>query len=100
MDGYGLEAQLQGSLVAGVAHDDDPVLVHDQRLPEAELADGRGHGIDAWVVDPRVVFVRPDRVYRTFFDEHVFLPCSEKPGRKRPITKSRPAMSNRLERPH
>ena len=44
MDGDFGKAQAQGGLVAGVADDNDAVLVQDERLAEAELLDGAGYG--------------------------------------------------------
>ena len=48
VDGDLGQAQLQGGLVAGVADDDDAVLVHDDRLAEAELLDRAATASTAW----------------------------------------------------
>src|SRR5947209_5224549 len=53
-----------------MAHDDDAVLIHHDRLAEAELADGGSDGVDGGVVDARVVDVRPNGGQRAQFDLH------------------------------
>jgi hypothetical protein len=70
VDRHGLQAQLEGGLVAGVADDDDALLVHHDRLAEAERLDGGGHGVHGRVVQARVVLVRADRGDGPFFDLH------------------------------
>ncbi len=55
MDGHGLQAQLERGLVARVAGDDDVVLIHDDRLTKAELANGGGHGRHGVIVAAGVV---------------------------------------------
>jgi hypothetical protein len=76
VDGNLRHAQLQRRLVARVADDDDAVLVHDTRLAEPELLDGRGDGVHGGVVEPRVVVIGPDRPDRTHLHLHVVSPFS------------------------
>jgi hypothetical protein len=65
VDGDLLQPQHQGGLVARVADDDHALLVHDDRLAEAEFPDRRDDGVHGGVVDPRVVLVRADAAGRT-----------------------------------
>jgi hypothetical protein len=51
-----------------VADDDHVLFIDNDWFPKSVLPDRRGHGIDAGVVDPRVVLVRPDRADRAFDD--------------------------------
>jgi hypothetical protein len=60
VDRHLLQSKLQRGLVAGVADEDDAVLVHHDRLAETVGADGRRHGIDGGVVVTRIVPVRSD----------------------------------------
>jgi hypothetical protein len=60
VDGHLRQAELLRRLVAGMADYDHEVHVHDDRLAEAKLADGAGHGLDSVVVDARVLVVGPD----------------------------------------
>jgi hypothetical protein len=50
-------------------NDNDLGIDHDGLSP-AELSDGRGHGIDGGIVEPRVVLVGTDASYRSHFDVH------------------------------
>src|SRR5439155_4706045 len=45
-------------LITGVADHDHAVLVHDDRLAEAECLDGFGHGGDRVIVVPRIAGIR------------------------------------------
>lgn len=70
VDGHLFEPELLGRLVAGVADDDDAVGVHDNRLAEAELADGGGDRLDRLVVETRVARVGADVGELAEFDLH------------------------------
>ena len=90
VDGDRLQPQLQGGLVAGVADDDDALLVHDDGLAEAELLDRGGDGVHGGVVEAGVVLVRADAGDRSHFDVHA---CSSVggPARSRPRDGGPPA---------
>jgi hypothetical protein len=68
-----LQAKLYCRLVAGVADDNDTGLVHDDRLAEAEFADGGGDGVHASVIQTGITLVWPDTAKRTHFYVHVQL---------------------------
>src|SRR5262249_48659035 len=58
---------------------DDAFLIDNDWLPEPELPDRRGDGIDRGIVEARVVRVRLDRANGAHFDLHgLFLFCVPK----------------------
>src|SRR5690349_7046308 len=53
-----------------MAHDNDVLLVHDDRLAEAELPNRGGHRIDGGVIHTGIIFIRFDGAKRAHFDVH------------------------------
>src|SRR5262249_28980834 len=69
-----LGADVGCRLVGGGPDKKDPRLIHDERLPKAERANGGGDGINGSVVEARVILIGSDAAQRTHFYMHVSTP--------------------------
>ncbi len=66
------QSQFERCLVTCVANDDDPFFINHDRLSEAELPNGCGHGIHRLVINARVSVVGSDGRDRTQLHFHSF----------------------------